>query len=47
MHVKRLGAKLRERRLRLRWFGHIQIRNEDDIVNRTPRLDLPGTKKEG
>lgn len=43
-HVKRLEAKLRERRRSL--FGHVQRRDKDHIgEKRMLRLELPGKRK--
>ena len=44
-HVRRLGDKMREGRLR--WNGHIIRREEDYIGNRVLRMELPGRRKRG
>uniref|UniRef100_A0A8C4XDT7 C2H2-type domain-containing protein n=1 Tax=Erpetoichthys calabaricus TaxID=27687 RepID=A0A8C4XDT7_ERPCA len=43
--VGRLGDKVRE--ARLRWFGHVQRRDEGYIVRRMLRIELIGKKRRG
>ena len=44
-HIDRFGCKLRESRLR--WFGHVQRRDEDHVGKRTMRMELPGRRRRG
>ena len=43
--VGRFGEKTRE--ARLRWYGHIQRKNDRYIVRRMLRMTLPGKRKRG
>ena len=44
VHVRRLGDKMREGRLR--WCGHIMRREEDYIGNRMLRMEIPEMEEE-
>ena len=44
-HVRRLGEKQRE--ARLRWFGHVMRREEEYIGRRMLEMDVPGRRKRG
>ena len=44
-HVRRFGEKVRE--ARLRWFGHVQRRDEEYIGKKVLDIELPGKRKRG
>ena len=44
-HVRRLGDKLREGRLR--WYGHVQRRNAEYVGRKVIEMELPGTRRRG
>ncbi|MCJ8735615.1 hypothetical protein PDJAM_G00249200 [Pangasius djambal] len=44
-HVRRLGDKVRE--ARLRWFGHVQRRESEYIGRRMLDMELPGRRRRG
>ena len=44
-HVQRLGDRLRE--ARLRWYGHVQRRDEEYIGKRMLEMQLPGNRRRG
>ena len=44
-HVARFGNKVRE--ARLRWFGHVQRREEDNIGRRMLMMEPPGRRRRG
>ena len=44
-HVGCFGDKARE--ARLRWFGHVQRRDSEDIGRKMLRLELPGKRPRG
>ena len=44
-HIDWFGCRLRESRLR--WFGHVQRRDEDYVGKRTMRIELPGRRRRG
>ena len=44
-HVGKIGDKARE--ARLRWYGHVQRREEEYVGRKVMRMDLPGRRKRG
>ena len=44
-HVRRLGEKQREQRLR--WFGHVMRRGESYVGRRVLDRNVPGRRKRG
>ena len=44
-HVAKFGSKVRE--ARLRWYGHVQRREDDHIGRRMLRMEPPGRRKRG
>ena len=44
-HVRKLEDKVRE--ARLRWYGHVQRREEEYIGKRMLKMDLPGRRRRG
>ncbi|KAK4290600.1 hypothetical protein Pmani_036511 [Petrolisthes manimaculis] len=44
-HVRRFGDKTRK--ARLRWFGHVRRRDEEDVGRKMLEMDLPGRRKRG
>ena len=35
------------RRNRLRWFGHVEQRGEEDWVRRYSKIEVPGVRRKG
>ena len=44
-HVRRLGEKLREGRLR--WYGHVQRKDAGHVGKKVMDMDFPGTRRRG
>ena len=44
-HVGKIGDKVRE--ARLRWYGHVQRREEEYVGRRVLGMDLPGRRRRG
>ena len=43
--VRRMGDKVRE--ARLRWYGHVQRREEEYVGKKVLKMELPGRRKRG
>ena len=45
--IERLGMKMREGRLRLRWYGHVMRRDQEYVGRKMMEMKSPGKRRKG
>ena len=45
--IERLGMKMREGRLRLRWYGHVMRRDQEYVGRKMMEMESPGKRRKG